>query len=92
MEKQTKENFEAARASQQLEGRWRIWEGFQGKFKKDSSYTANMGMVFPIETLEDLANLFKNTSYAEPSNFFYNINDSTVKKYEPSGHIIEVSD
>jgi hypothetical protein len=91
MDNQPKENFEAARASHQLEGRWRVWEGFQGKFKKDSSYTANMGMVYPIESVQDLANLFKNTSYAKPSNFFYNINDNTVKKYLPEGHIIEVS-
>lgn len=92
MDNQTKEHFEAERASQRLGGRWRIWEGFQGKPKKDTSYTANMGMVYPIETVEDLANLFKNTSYAKPSNFFYNVNDYTVKKYEPKGYILEVSD
>ena len=89
MEKQSKANFEAARASQKLEGRWRVWEGFQGKFKKDSDYSASMGMVFPIESVGDLAQLFKNTSYAKPSNFFYNIKDMTVKKYEPRGFVVE---
>ena len=89
MEKQSKANFEAARASQKLEGRWRVWEGFQGKLKKESDYTASMGMVFPIESVTDLAHVFRNTSYAQPSNFFYNIKDNTVKKYEPRGFTIE---
>ena len=90
MENQTKKHFEAERASLRLEGKWRIWEGFQGKVGRDSSYTANMGMVFPIETVEDLGHLFKNTSYSNPSNFFYNLEDLTVKKYEPRGSVIEV--
>jgi len=90
MENKTKTQFEASRASQQLGGRWRIWEGFQGKAGKGSSYTANMSMVYPIETLEDVANLFINTSYSKPSNFFYNLKDQTVKKYVPSGYTLEV--
>lgn len=90
MEKQTREHFETERVSLRLEGKWRIWEGFQGKVGKDSSYTANMGMVFPIESVEDLAHLFKNTSYVKPSNFFYNVDDQTVKRYEPTGYIVEV--
>lgn len=90
MDNQTRKHFEAERASQRLEGKWRIWEGFQGKVGRDSSYTANMGMVYPIETVEDLAHLFKNTSYAKPSNFFYDLDNQTVKRYEPSGYIVEV--
>jgi len=50
-----------------------------------------MSMVYPIETLEDLGNLFRNTSYSKPSNFFYNLKDQTVKKYIPDGYMIEVS-
>ena len=91
MDKQTKTKFEASRASQRLGGRWRIWEGFQGKVGRDSSYTDNMSMIFQIENLEDLGYLFINTSYSKPSNFFYNLKDQTVKKYIPSGYMLEVS-
>ena len=91
MDNKAKEKFETSRVSQQLGGKWRIWEGFQGKPKKDSSYASNMGMVYPIEKLEDLGNLFKNSSYSKPSNFFYNLKDQTVKKYTPTGYVLEVS-
>lgn len=90
MENETKKHFEAERASQRLEGKWRVWEGFQGKVSRDSSYTANMSMVFPIESVEDLAYLFKHTSYSQPSNFFYSLEDQTVKRYEPRGLVVEV--
>ena len=92
MDNKAKKTFEASRVSQQLEGKWRIWEGFQGKPKKDSSYSANMAMIFPVEELYDLGYLFKNTSYGKPSDFFYDLKDQTVKKYRPLGFHLKVSD
>ena len=49
-----------------------------------------MDMVYPIEKLEDLANLFKNTSYSKPSEFFYNITDKTIKEYDQTGYTLKV--
>ena len=89
MDKTKQANFEAKRASGKLGGRWRVWEGFQGQPKNKSNYTDTMGMVFPLESLEDVANLMKNTSYGTPSKFFYCIEKEKVKKYFPEGSILE---
>lgn len=90
MDTSTKENFEAKRASGQLGGRWRVWEGFQGG-KNKGNYADLMAMVYPVESLEDIAYLFNNTSYGNPSKFFFCVEKRTTKKYQPLGYVLKVN-
>lgn len=90
MDTSTKENFEADRASGKLGGRWRVWEGFQGG-KNKGNYADLMAMVYPVETLGDIAYLFNNTSYGNPSKFFFCVEKRTTKKYQPLGYVLKVN-
>jgi hypothetical protein len=89
MEKSNQKTFETKRVSRELGGRWRLWEGFVPQANKRGNYYDNMRMIYPIETLNDLFYLLTQTSYAKPSNFFFDIDKNCSKKYQANGYILE---
>lgn len=91
MQTQAPTNVEAIRASDKLGGRWRLWEGYPAGKHRGGDYMNTMKMIYPIETVGDLAHLFKNTSYGTPSKFFFCIQSQKMKRYTPDGFLVKVS-
>ena len=92
MEQNDQQTFETKRVSKELGGRWRLWEGFVPQANRRGNYYDTMRMIFPIENLSDLAYLFKYTSYGKPSNFFFDKDKNTAKKYLANGFRLEDTD
>ena len=72
-----------------LNEKWRIWEGISKKFQNGKAYKDCLIMVYPIETMGDLGNLFKKTSYGFPSRFFFSPKERQIKQFIPDGYSLE---
>jgi hypothetical protein len=77
---------EGHKAERKLASNWRLIEKYQAtSYQSSGNYSDNTDDVYVVSSLADLAMLWKNTSYSQPSSLFFDFQNQKIRSIELEG-------